>query len=230
MQKLSKLEATRQWVGEFNAIPSSLLERAFKDDIDSWIELTPIVEGDNVYYNGSYYDVVGVIEDEVLLDMDENQEVDVDDIEQIIIDGETFDIESIDDSTITLLDSETKINIHDVKSVIFNDEVVNVLNFDEDSCIFELDYTKCLVDKSDVNKEYDSWLPMWGTLWTFRENLDEDWARENTDLVAKCGFRIFEDYETGDIYLGIDGAGYSFYEAHWIPLYEARGLKWHSEN
>lgn len=27
--------------------------------------------------------------------------------------------------------------------------------------------------------------------------------------------------------IGIDGAGYDFYEAHWIPLYEARGLHWH---
>lgn len=26
---------------------------------------------------------------------------------------------------------------------------------------------------------------------------------------------------------GIDGAGYNFYEAHWLPLYNARGLQWH---
>ena len=70
---------------------------------------------------------------------------------------------------------------------------------------------------------------MWGTMWTFSEDLDEDWVRENLDKVAKCGFRIYEDYKTGDIYIGIDGAGYNFYEAHWIPLYEARGLKWHSD-
>ena len=25
----------------------------------------------------------------------------------------------------------------------------------------------------------------------------------------------------------IDGAGYDFYESHWIPLYKARGLQWH---
>lgn len=25
-------------------------------------------------------------------------------------------------------------------------------------------------------------------------------------------------------------SGYDFYEAHWIPLYEARGLKWHKES
>ena len=35
---------------------------------------------------------------------------------------------------------------------------------------------------------------------------------------------------TGSIFgyfFGIDGAGYSFYEEHWIPLYKARGLQWH---
>ena len=31
-------------------------------------------------------------------------------------------------------------------------------------------------------------------------------------------------------FFGIDGAGYSFYEEHWIPLYKARGLQWHKEN
>lgn len=31
------------------------------------------------------------------------------------------------------------------------------------------------------------------------------------------------------IYIGIDGAGYDFYESHWIPLYTVRGLEYHSE-
>ena len=44
--------------------------------------------------------------------------------------------------------------------------------------------------------------------------------------MADCGFRIYEQEDYGYIF-GIDGAGYDFYEAHWIPLYKARGLKWH---
>ena len=77
--------------------------------------------------------------------------------------------------------------------------------------------------------EYDDFLPMWGTMWTFGESLDEDWARENIQIMQDCGFRVYENDDFGIIF-GIDGAGYNFYESHWIPLYKARGLKWHDEN
>ncbi len=77
--------------------------------------------------------------------------------------------------------------------------------------------------------EYDDFLPMWSTMWTFGESLDEDWARENIQIMQDCGFRVYENDDFGIIF-GIDGAGYNFYESHWIPLYKARGLKWHDEN
>lgn len=70
---------------------------------------------------------------------------------------------------------------------------------------------------------------MWATMFSPLNGLDSSWIEENLHLVSSLGFRIYEDQETGDIYLGIDGMGYSFYEAHWIPLYKARGLKWHDE-
>ena len=70
-------------------------------------------------------------------------------------------------------------------------------------------------------------VPMWGTLWMMDDWTDERWIDENRELVANLGFTICENYENGWILLGIDGAGYDFYEFHWIPLYEARGLKWH---
>jgi len=31
----------------------------------------------------------------------------------------------------------------------------------------------------------------------------------------------------GFLLLGINGAGYGFYESHWEPLYQALGYKWH---
>lgn len=77
--------------------------------------------------------------------------------------------------------------------------------------------------------EYDDFLPMWSTMWTFGESLDEDWARENIEIMQDCGFRVYENDDFGIIF-GIDGAGYNFYESHWIPLYKARELKWHDEN
>lgn len=74
-------------------------------------------------------------------------------------------------------------------------------------------------------EEYDGWLPMWGWLWTV-DSCTEQWIRSNLEKMADLGFRIYED-EEGDIYIGIDGAGYDFYENHWMPLYDAMGLMWH---
>ena len=85
-------------------------------------------------------------------------------------------------------------------------------------------------------EHYDG-LPMWGTMWSFGDSCDEQWLdmpeRDSDDgvtdgitVMSQCGFRIFKSYEFG-YFFGIDGAGYDFYEAHWLPLYKARGLKWH---
>ena len=73
----------------------------------------------------------------------------------------------------------------------------------------------------------DNFLPMWGTMWMFKEYVDVCWLNEEGGLqhMADCGFRVYE-IEEGYIF-GIDGAGYDFYESHWIPLYKARGLAKH---
>jgi hypothetical protein len=69
---------------------------------------------------------------------------------------------------------------------------------------------------------------MWGTLWSFGNLLDEEWLddKKNLQAMSDCGFRIYEREDYGYIF-GIDGMGYDFYETHWVPLYKARGLKWH---
>lgn len=48
--------------------------------------------------------------------------------------------------------------------------------------------------------------------------------------LAEAGveFRIYEQ-EDFEYIFGIDGCGYDFYEAHWIPLYEKRGFHWDDE-
>lgn len=71
-------------------------------------------------------------------------------------------------------------------------------------------------------------LPMWGTMWTFGEKLDEEWAERNIEAMKECGFEVYRSDELG-IFFGINGAGYDFYDAHWIPLYKARGLQWHEQ-
>lgn len=83
-------------------------------------------------------------------------------------------------------------------------------------------------DADDFEVSYDGWLPMWGTMWQFGDSCDDYWLEEldGFALMSGCGFRIFESDEYG-YFFGIDGAGYDFYEQHWLPLYKERGLKWH---
>lgn len=77
---------------------------------------------------------------------------------------------------------------------------------------------------TDFGNTYE--IPMWGTMWTFGSYIDDEWARNNADILAECGFYVYDSDDLG-VFIGIDGAGYDFYEAHWVPLYEARGLQWH---
>lgn len=77
----------------------------------------------------------------------------------------------------------------------------------------------------EENDYRDGWLPMWGWLWTV-DSFTEKWIYNNLEKMADLGFRIYED-EDAEIFIGIDGAGYDFYEEHWIPLYDAMGLQWH---
>ena len=70
--------------------------------------------------------------------------------------------------------------------------------------------------------------PMWGTYFSPDDQVDCQWFQDNAEAVAKLGFTLI--YEDGEFFaLGIDGAGFDFYEAYWIPLYRTRGLKWHDE-
>ena len=70
--------------------------------------------------------------------------------------------------------------------------------------------------------------PMWGTWFEIADTCMWRFVSEHMAEVAGLGFTlIFRDAELWG--LGIDGAGYDFYEAHWVPLYELQGLEWHDE-
>jgi len=72
---------------------------------------------------------------------------------------------------------------------------------------------------------------MWSTLFEAKDNTIKDWILENYEkIITEAGFTIIDlskenegEYETG-IFLGVNGAGYDFYEAHWIPLYKIFGV------
>ena len=96
-----------------------------------------------------------------------------------------------------------------------------------------------IVDEEDgydeEDEEYGSFgythEPMWSTWFMPKDRLDVEWIIENQEEIAKLGFTIIrissEHFE--EIALGIDRAGYGFYEQHWIPLYELRGFRWHED-
>jgi len=102
--------------------------------------------------------------------------------------------------------------------------------------LVKLDANKEIVvgkDDLEIATIHEDYFPMWGTMWAFSDTIDNDWlegvfGENGLQLMADCGFRIYES-EDYDYVFGIDGAGYEFYPAHWIPLYKARGLKWHKE-
>lgn len=108
-------------------------------------------------------------------------------------------------------------------------DVGEVIEIDEETAKVQLDNGEIVeTDKDDLSREDDDYFPMWGTMWQMSDSCDNDWLENNLDEMVNCGFRIYESEEFG-YFFGIDGAGYDFYEASWIPLYKARGLHWHKE-
>jgi len=118
-------------------------------------------------------------------------------------------------------------------TVYHDGEDWEVLEVDDDMLFLEpldTELENVEVKTWEVEPEYDDYsglFPMWGTLFNPKSGLDEEWIQNNLEKVKECGLRAFEYYPTGDIFLGVDGAGYSFMDNHWIPLYKARGLQWH---
>jgi hypothetical protein len=65
------------------------------------------------------------------------------------------------------------------------------------------------------------------TIEAWRESGDDDCslAEAGWQNVGDTGLIAFD--HDGDLYLGRNGAGYDFFEAHWVPLYKALGYSWH---
>jgi hypothetical protein len=103
---------------------------------------------------------------------------------------------------------------------------IKSMDIENETAVIDVDGEDKTVKIDDLSHDYDDFFPMWGTLWTFNDSSDEDWAENHLQEMTNCGFRIYESDELG-IFFGIDGAGYDFYREHWIPLYKARGLQWH---
>ena len=109
-------------------------------------------------------------------------------------------------------------------------EIIEVGDEDNQYKIALYNGDEVLLDLDQFDVERGDVLPMWGLMWSFSDSADNNWLKDGDGIrkMSECGFRIYESEEFG-YYFGIDGAGYDFYEQHWIPLYKIRGLHWHDE-
>lgn len=121
--------------------------------------------------------------------------------------------------------------LYEDQEVTYNNNTYTVFNPDfEGNAILTHDGIQMIeVDSYEIEEvENRPLLPMWATMWQTIGVLSH-WVEENTQTIASLGFQIYECDDLDGYILGIDGAGYDFYESHWIPLYEAQGLKWHNQ-
>ncbi len=119
--------------------------------------------------------------------------------------------------------------LYEDQEVSYNNETYTVFNPDfEGNAILTHDGIQMVeVDPYEIEEiENRPLLPMWATMWQTIGVLSH-WVEENMNTVASLGFQIYECDDLDGYIIGIDGAGYDFYESHWIPLYEAQGLEWH---
>ena len=72
---------------------------------------------------------------------------------------------------------------------------------------------------------------MWGTVFEAKDSMLAEKIIENSDaIINDAGFTVIDmrhsdkdgAYDTG-VFLGVNGAGYDFYEQHWIPFYRILG-------
>lgn len=92
-----------------------------------------------------------------------------------------------------------------------------------------------LVDDDESVEEFDGYYdigePMWSYWFEPKDSTDLNKLNEMSDEVAALGFVLIIDNEDGSVWgLGIDGAGFDFYESYWIPLYDLFGFRWHAQH
>ena len=123
-------------------------------------------------------------------------------------------------------------NVH-IYDLCANGEIVKSY-LKDDEYIFDIELFDskliCSLPRHAFEVMYDFPLPMCSTMWSFSDSADNQWLEvsDGIAVMSNCGFRIFENVDFG-YFFGIDGIGYDYYEAHWIPLYKARGLLWHDD-
>lgn len=192
-------DAVRLWVGrDFSAIPSALLERAYKDNPDD-LQLLAGGERHSDCCDSEVCNYEDTLSREECVELLQNE------------------------AGIQCYPHETLATLREAVRVNLEDGTLDGIVSESKPCVCTSCERPCAWHWAGGS---EGWLPMWGTLWTIDDPCDRRWFRDNLEAVADCGFLVYESDET-DLLIGIDGAGYDFYSSHWEPLYRARGLQWH---
>lgn len=105
----------------------------------------------------------------------------------------------------------------ELKQYMDDNELEPINKRDESKEVWYDDFLEHL----ETTNEFDDYryntenYPMWGTLFEFRHEPSEEFIQNAID----SGFGIIEQTDDFNTMLFVSGCGYSFYGAHWIPLY-----------
>ncbi len=133
------------------------------------------------------------------------------------------------------LDNVQKVNENYFEDIITTEpKMEDVKDFFGDSDLTNAQFEK-KHDENEIEEAKDELRRgqeeiMWSTLFEAKDQFLADKIIEMSDKVINdAGFTIIDmsrsndgEYQTG-VFLGVNGAGYDFYEAHWVPLYRLFG-------
>lgn len=103
----------------------------------------------------------------------------------------------------------------------FFGEVKEELTYDERDEFFDWVENTMKYDEYKYGDFQDTHYPMWNTVWKCdRFYIDSTYM--DVDKLYRLGIGVCQDVD-GDYYLFIAGAGYCFFDAHWIPLFTELG-------
>jgi len=132
--------------------------------------------------------------------------------EMIVMPSESVIIQEFFDNGVGEWDNMTEEFFEESKSELTEQEKEEFFKWVEDTRAYD-DYRY-----GDFQSNH---YPMWSTVWKCDEfYINSDYM--HTDNLYALGIGVCQDKDE-NYYLFIAGAGYSFYDAHWIPLFEKIG-------
>lgn len=212
---MNKREAVEEFVKrDFNFIPLSLVEKAYKDEglYDYILQPNePQLEDFGLEEEPEFWD------DEPTFD------------EQMPTRPLRREFDDDEDYEVAMSDYEDELSEYDD----------NLNQFQEDLKEYneaKKSYEDALRRYEEYQSAYEDWeyktsdyYPMWGTLFECNDSWLGDTILEHKNEVEDIGFIILDGFDELNVCLGVAGAGYSFHDAHWTPLYDLLGYKWHDE-